>query len=191
MDATTKESRPYSYGVAGECDCASGISGAGSSDDGTCGSCANAAHPGCIFVEAGKQIVDVQLPGGAAVRVERWTNNTCKSTATLADDTEYVWSSASGGVLGKMKFTDANTRWYWEQCALPGFWFAAAAFGALAVGLVACVALACFCCRRAGPGAGAGAGGAYRDQYSNQLAYQAPVYTTVRAQDGKTYAVVY
>ena len=132
----------YSYGIAGECDCATGIA-----QTGQCAACANAKHPGCVWVESGTQDITVDV-GPAAFHatftVSRWTNQTCKSTNTLIESKLYSVTNSLGTQLLGMKFKDTNTEWYWEQCTIPGIWFAVVAFGALLAALV--VACACLCC---------------------------------------------
>ena len=129
----------YSYGIAGECDCATGIA-----QTGQCAACANAKHPGCVWVESGTQDITVDVPVLGKFTVTRWTNQTCKSTNTLIESKLYSVTNSFGTQLLGMKFKDTNTEWYWEQCTIPGIWFAVVAFGALLAALV--VACACLCC---------------------------------------------
>ena len=152
------EANPFSYGVGGDCDCAQGYGtnvggGSGPHDDG-CSACANLAHPGCVWVESGKQNIEVSIYNpltgnpGIKTQVPVWTNKTCKSANDMIGTTVYTVSTSGGSPLLEVSFSNENTQWYWEQCTLPKFWYLVVLLGGLLCGLAClCTVVACACRR--------------------------------------------
>lgn len=135
---------PFSLGIGGECDCWANAD----TNTGDCASCANSGNPGCVWVEAGRQIISGRARNpitGAMVQfpaVQLWKNGTCQSTTKLQPLEVYTVTNANGATWLEVSIVDDNMKWFWQQCTLPGASFIVVVVSSVMVS----IALVCGCC---------------------------------------------